>query len=147
LKDYLPIGHLWNDIPYGSHKCIRDFHFHSNLNYLKEVQSRREYSQYILLLQEIQFLYKNCNNIRHLIKHLLEIFEKKFKSYPLRISVSSFRLLGNLTHLSNISGRFSASTTSLIQRDTDGCDKTINLLLPVGDWYDPVAKKFNVTRI
>lgn len=61
--------------------------------------------------------------------------------------MSSFTSLGNLTQTLNISGRFSADTTSLIQRDTVGCDRAINLLLPIGDWYEPVAKKFKVTNI
>lgn len=68
-------------------------------------------------------------------------------NYSLRISVISFRFFGNLTHSLNISGWLSASTTSLIQRDTVGCDKAANRLFPIGDWYEPVAKKFNVTKI
>lgn len=58
----------------------------------------------------------------------------KFKTYPLRISLSSFIFFGNLTQALNISGRFNAVTTSLIQRDTEGWDRPINLLLPIGDW-------------
>jgi len=53
---------------------------------------------------------------------------------------------GNLTQTLNISGRFNAATTSLIQRNTVGCDRAINRLLPIGDWYEPVARKFKVTK-
>lgn len=31
-----------------------------------------------------------------------------------------------------------------LQRDTFGCGKTVNRLLLIGDWYDPVAEKFKV---
>jgi len=91
MYERLPIGHLWTDITYGLHKCIPDFHFHSNfnLNYLKEVQLIHGCSQYILLIQEILFLYRNCNNIENSTKQLLKIFEKRFQSYLLRISVST----------------------------------------------------------
>lgn len=53
--------------------------------------------------------------------------------YSLRISVSSFMFCGNFTQSLNISGLFSAPTTSFMQRDTEGCDKAVNLLLPIGD--------------
>lgn len=53
----------------------------------------------------------------------------------------------NLTQSLNISGLFSTAITSIMQQNTIGCNKAVNLLLPIGDWYEPKAKDLKVIKI
>lgn len=72
---------------------------------------------------------------------------KILRTYSLRTLFSSWIFLGNFTQAFIISGLFRASTTCFTHRETDGCETAVNKLWPTGDWYEPVAKKFNAIRI
>jgi len=54
--------------------------------------------------------------------------------------------LENLTQLLKIVGWLSALVTSLMLRDTEDWDTALYLLLPVGNWYNPVTKNCNVIK-
>lgn len=53
---------------------------------------------------------------------------------------------GNLIHLLKISEWLSADTISFTHRDTVGWDTEVKRLLPTGDWYDPVPKKWRAIK-
>jgi len=70
--------------------------------------------------------------------------------YSLRTWFSCWMFSENFTQVFITSGRLRASIISFTHPETNGCETILsiskNILLPTGDWYEPVPKQLNAIR-